>query len=114
MQQLDLPGHESSQQLKQPKFVKHDENKPRFDLIDADFELELAQLLEHGARKYAPRNWQLADPDEAVPRYTAALRRHLNASARGEVYDNDSGVSHLVCVACCSMFLRWFEREATS
>lgn len=92
-------------------FLKFDQNKPAFHLIDPEFEHELAKLLEHGARKYAPENWKNAKPEEAFPRYHAALRRHLNAWARGEEIDADSGLPHLICAACCAMFLRWFERK---
>jgi hypothetical protein len=94
-----------------PEFVKHDNGKLRFDLLDDAFEAEVAAVLTHGATKYADNNWQRANPSEAKARYYAAIRRHLSAWRRGEEIDPDSGQPHLACVACSVMFLRWFERE---
>jgi hypothetical protein len=91
-------------------FVKHDAGKLRFDLIDHRFERELAEVLTHGARKYADDNWKYAEPLEARRRYRAAYRRHENLWLDGEEFDTESGLPHLICMACCLMFLRWFER----
>lgn len=91
-------------------FKKFDKGKPRFDLIDPDFELELAEILTEGASKYGDENWKEADPCEGEARYYAALRRHLNAWSRGEDVDLESQKSHLAHAAACLMFLRHFER----
>lgn len=94
-----------------PSFIKHDSDKTRFDLIDHAFERELAEVLSHGAKKYAPKNWQQANPEEAKARYYAAMRRHMDAYLSGEEIDAESGCPHLICAACCIHFLRWFQRE---
>ncbi len=96
--------------MSEAAFVKHDQGKLRFDLLDHDFEAEIADVLTHGAVKYDPDNWKRATSLEAYDRYYAALRRHLLGWRRGEVIDPDSGKPHLACAACCLMFLRWFER----
>ena len=93
-------------------FRKDDAGKLRFDLIDHEFEAELAAVLTHGASKYADNNWQNAEPVEAKARYYAAFRRHVLAYLRGESIDPDSGCPHLVCAACSLLFLRWFERNS--
>lgn len=93
-------------------FVKNDSGKLRFDLLDDDFEAEIAAVLTHGATKYADNNWQRAEPAEAKARYYAAIRRHLHLWRKGEEIDADSGLPHLACIACSLMFLRWFERES--
>lgn len=92
-------------------FRKDDAGKPRFDLIDPLFEIELAEILAHGAVKYAANNWQRAVPSQARERYYAALRRHLAAWYAGEETDPDSGLPHLASVAFCTMALRWFDRQ---
>lgn len=92
-------------------FVKHDQDKLRFDLIDHEFEAELAAILTHGAKKYADDNWKKAEPTQAKRRYYAAFRRHILAYLRGEVIDPDSGQPNLACATCCLMFLRWFQRR---
>lgn len=92
-------------------FVKADAGKLRFDLVDHRFERELAEVLTHGAKKYADNNWKLANPAEAKARYRAALRRHYDLWMDGQEFDADSGCPHLACMTACLMFLRWFERE---
>lgn len=109
MQQLDLPGLESSDRLK--SFVKHDKNKTRFDLLDAEFLNFMAIVMTDGAAKYSAENWKLCD--EPMQRYYSALQRHLNAFARGERVDPESALSHLYHAACNIMMLAWFEREGT-
>jgi outer membrane receptor for Fe3+-dicitrate len=96
-------------------FVKHDDGKLRFDLLDHDFEAEIAGVLTHGASKYSDNNWQNARQNATVgaakARYYAAFRRHMLAWRRGEEIDPDSGQPHLACAACSLMFLRWYERN---
>lgn len=72
---------------------KDDTNKPRFDLIDPLVELQLAAVLEYGARKYGDENWRKL-PDLRA-RYLAASLRHLNSWRCGEELDPESGLPHL-------------------
>jgi hypothetical protein len=51
----------------------------------------------HGAAKYSPGGWQ--EVPEAEERYLDALYRHLQADARGEANDKDSGLTHLAHAA---------------
>lgn len=89
--------------------IKYDIGKARFDLIEPEFEEAIANILTMGADKYAPNSWQHVE--DGKNRYYAALRRHLNAWRKGEKIDQESGMSHLVHVACNVMFLMHFERE---
>jgi hypothetical protein len=51
-----------------------------------------AWVLKHGADKYGIRNWR---KDQIIlSTYVAALRRHTNAIARGELIDPESGLPH--------------------
>lgn len=72
---------------------KDDAGKARYDLIDVRALRELAVVLTHGARKYAPENWRKV-PD-ARARYYAATLRHLEAWRAGQETDPDSGLRHL-------------------
>lgn len=92
-----------------PGFVKHDDGKLRFDLIEPKFLEGLAAVLTHGAVKYRPNNWK--DCPGPYVRYYAALQRHLNAYAQGKTYDAESGFHHLYHAACCLMFLVYFDEE---
>jgi hypothetical protein len=59
-------------------------------------------VLDYGAKKYAPRNWELGMD---WGRMLAASLRHLFAWARGEDYDPESKLHHLAHAACCVLFL---------
>lgn len=89
--------------------LKYDEGKARFDLIEPEFEEDVALILTMGANKYAPNSWQ--NVEDGVNRYYAALRRHINAWRKGEKTDPESGMSHLAHAACNIMFLMHAERE---
>ena len=83
--------------------LKYDEGKPRFDLIDPNWELEVAKGVTHGAEKYSAYNWQNLPKEKII----AALRRHINAVERGELIDADSGLDHTTLASCELMFLHW-------
>lgn len=82
--------------------VKHDQGKPRMDLLDADALEGLAAVLTFGANKYAAHNWR---GGLAYSRLVAALLRHTFALLRGERIDPESGLPHIDHVGCCWMFL---------
>lgn len=90
--------------------IKHDADKPRFDLIPPRAEEMLAKVLTFGANKYAPGNWQHV-PD-AENRYIAAALRHINAQRIGEHSDPETGLPHLAHAMCCLAFvIELHERE---
>jgi hypothetical protein len=90
--------------------IKHDGDKPRFDLIPPRAEEMLARVLTFGAHKYAPGNWQHV-PD-AENRYIAAALRHINAQRIGEHSDPETGLPHLAHAMCCLAFvIELHERE---
>lgn len=90
--------------------LKDKANKPRVELIDPQFILELADVMGYGAEKYAPNSWQNVENPEDT--YYAAAMRHLLAYRMGEELDKESGKSHLLHAASNLMFLAHFEREA--
>jgi len=87
---------------------KFDDGKSRLDLIVPEWELEVGQVLEFGARKYADNNWQKVEGAEA--RYYAAARRHMLAYKMGETHDDDSGLTHIAHASTNLMFLHWFSK----
>ncbi len=87
----------------QPDGHKHDEDKPRWDLLPFAAAEAVVGVLTFGAQKYAPENWRFV-PD-ARRRYFAAALRHLVAYWRGERSDPESGRPHLAHAACCLLFL---------
>lgn len=83
--------------------TKCDAQKPAFDLIPPQAELELARVLEFGARKYSPDNWRRVP--NLRQRYTAAALRHINALRRGELRDPESGLLHAAHAMACLAFI---------
>lgn len=90
--------------------VKHDEGKPRMDLLPPEALKEIAEVLALGASKYSAHNWRMGF---AYSRLIAAALRHLFAWVGGENKDPESGKSHLAHAACCLMFLITFEQTNT-
>jgi hypothetical protein len=86
--------------------AKYDAGKARMDLIEPEFELGLAQVMTKGAETHGAYSWQTVP--NAEQRYLAALKRHTNAIARGELIDSESGEYHADHIAANAMFLRWF------
>lgn len=88
---------------------KADVGKPRLDLLPPAAVMEIAKVLEFGARKYAPDNWRKVEGWRW--RYTGAALRHLFAWMGGERADPESGIHHLAHAGCCVLFL--LEKEIT-
>jgi hypothetical protein len=85
---------------------KFDSDKIRMDLIPFAPLEEIAKVLSYGSKKYADNNWQQVP--EAIPRYEAAMLRHISAYKQGQVLDHETGLPHLAHAGCCLMFLLHF------
>ncbi len=83
-------------------FVKHDQSKPRLELLPPVAIGRVGEVLGHGAEKYSADNWRRVDDRR---RYLGATLRHLMAYAAGEDVDDDSGLPHLAHAACSVLFL---------
>lgn len=79
------------------KGVKHDQGKPRMDLLPMDGLLEIAKVLTFGATKYGDHNWEKGIE---FHRLRAAQMRHDAAVEMGELYDSESGLIHTAHKAC--------------
>jgi hypothetical protein len=91
--------------------VKHDNGKPRFDLIPPGPMREIAAVFEYGARKYSPDGWYRVE--DGFMRYLAAAYRHINARHRGEVLDPESGLPHLAHAVTSLLFLMEWDSQQT-
>ncbi|MBI0182092.1 hypothetical protein H3V11_09085 [Snodgrassella sp. W8158] len=82
--------------------IKHDNGKPRLDLVDPKWLTAVATVLGFGAEKYSDHNWR-----EGLnwSRLYAALQRHLTAFHSGEINDPESGFPHLAHASCNLMML---------
>lgn len=84
--------------------TKHDQEKPRMDLLDPEFLEGVASVLTFGAKKYSANNWRSGI---SYSRLIAAAYRHLGAIQKGEDTDGESSLPHVYHLACCIQFLSW-------
>ena len=88
--------------------VKHDQGKPRMDLLDRHALEQIAEVLGFGAEKYSAHNWR---GGIAMSRLLGAALRHIHAHNDGEDTDAESGLSHLAHAGCCLMFALRMEKD---
>ena len=90
-------------------------NKLPFSLLPVEWLAALTHLLEKGARKYGPRDFERGEfggePVKWLSRIDS-LQRHLNNWLAGETYDDETGAHNLVAVAFNAlMIMLWEVRE---
>lgn len=88
---------------------KYDSNKPRYSLLPTGTVLNVVQVLEYGAVKYEPDNWQHVP--SARTRYYDAAMRHIDDWWNGSEIDEESSLPHLAHAICCLLFLLWFDEQ---
>jgi hypothetical protein len=89
------------------KASRFNEDKPKWSLVHYESLVPMIRVLEFGAKKYAPFNWQ--KPMDLME-ILESMQRHLAALFDGEVYDKESGVSHMGHIQCNALFYN-FHRE---
>lgn len=87
---------------------KDDQGKLPYELLPSDAVESIVEILEFGAKKYEPRNWEKG---MAWSRPFSALMRHMWAWWRGEACDPETGKSHLAHAGCCILFLIAYEKR---
>ena len=88
---------------------KDDKNKVMIHLIDPDVIIGMGEVLTYGAKKYEPNTWQ--NVNDPINTHYSALMRHLLAWKNGEIYDKETGLSHIKHVLTNAMFLLYHERK---
>lgn len=89
------------------KGVKYDNGKLPMSLLPFESLEEISKVLDYGAKKYIENGWQTVP--NAIKRYEDAILRHFSAYKRGELKDEESGLTHISHMACNALFLVWFE-----
>ena len=84
------------------KFVKFDNEKIRYELLDPLMLEGISKVLTFGAKKYCDHNWIKCD---SVMRYFGAIMRHLWKWAFGYDNDDETRINHLYHAGCCLMFM---------
>jgi hypothetical protein len=88
--------------------VRFDQGKLPLHLVPPELEEEVAKVLEFGAKKYAPRNWEKGMDWSRVE---ASLRRHLLRWKMGEDIDPETGLLHVAHIATNAAFLIAYTRR---
>lgn len=87
---------------------KFDTGKLPLELISPTSLNAMAAVLAFGAKKYDARNWEKGI---AYSRIIGAIMRHTNAYLSGEVFDKETGLSHMAHVMTEAMFILHFEKH---
>lgn len=82
--------------------IKHDQDKPRMELLDPYAIEQLANVLTFGAKKYDSWNWSKGI---AYSRLIGSTLRHLFEFMRGVDIDPESKLPHMAHAFCNCMFL---------
>ena len=91
---------------------KDDGTKRRYSLLPSGTVNQVVSVLEYGAIKYAPDNWQKVP--NARTRYYDAAMRHIDAWWQGETLDDETQLPHLAHAVCCLLFLIWADSKSES
>lgn len=86
--------------------LKKDADKTPIELVPPELIFSVADVLDFGAKKYAPRGWE---EGMKWSRVFGALMRHMWDWWRGENFDPETGKSHLHHAGCCISFLIAYE-----
>jgi hypothetical protein len=105
---FDRAGNAPGLQTVLKEGTKADDGKVPYELLAPELLEGVSRVLLFGARKYAPRNWEMG---MAWGRVFGALMRHLWAWWRREETDVETGMSHLWHAGCCIMFLIAYEQR---
>jgi len=87
---------------------KHDQGKPRLELLPPHAVVELGYVLKFGAEKYGEFNYLKGT---GWSRFAGAALRHIYAWIRGEDNDPESGLPHLAHAAVSCMMIIEYQRR---
>jgi len=87
--------------MKFDKAIKHDQDKPRMELLSPAWIEGVARVMAFGAKKYEDHNWRKGFKSSRV---LGAALRHVFAYLGGEDLDPETGLSHLLHASCCLQF----------
>jgi hypothetical protein len=103
------PIHPAARARNRKCGAKFDAGKEAWELLPIGPVRQVVRVLTYGAGIYTADNWQRVP--RARDRYYAAALRHLTAWREGELVDPESKLPHLAHMACCALFLIWFDTQ---
>lgn len=89
---------------KEEKGLRSNNKKLKWSLVDYKALEPMVEVLEFGAKKYAPNNWKKGLP---VTEICESLLRHTYDFLNGEDKDEESQISNVGHILCNAMFLSY-------
>ena len=86
-----------------------EKRKPRWTLMPWEQLTEVCKVFTFGADKYSDWGWK--DVAVADQVYLDAAMRHISARLSGEIFDAESGHSHLSHAVCCLLAVMWHDNQ---
>ena len=81
--------------------LRYNTGKPKWSLVHMHSLVPMIRVLEYGALKYAPFNWQKPMKRDEV---LDSMQRHLAALIDGNELDDESGLTHIGHIMANAMF----------
>jgi len=104
-----IEGYKPIDKIKEEeKALRYNEGKRKWSLIDYPSLEEMVKVLEMGATKYAPFNWQKGLNREEL---LESAMRHMVALMNKEEVDQESGISHAGHIMCNMLFYIWMHNN---
>lgn len=82
--------------------MRFNSGKIQWSLVDFESLEPMVEVLEFGAKKYAPDNWKKGLPYKSV---IDSMMRHIVALSKGEEFDPESKLPHIGHIQCNALFL---------
>lgn len=93
--------------MQEKKGLRYNAGKRKWSLVHYESLEPMIEVLEFGAIKYEPFNWQKGlDKKEVLE----SLQRHLAKLFDGEEIDKESGLHHIGHIMCNAMFYSYFSK----
>jgi hypothetical protein len=94
--------------MPEQKGLRYNSGKRKWSLLHFKSLEPMIEVLEFGAKKYEPKNWQRGlDKSEVLE----SLQRHLASLFDGEDLDKESGIHHIGHIMCNAMFYSYFMQQ---
>ena len=90
------------------KALRYNSGKRQWSLVDFKSLEPMVEVLEFGAKKYAPDNWKKG---QSTKELCESMLRHMFAFMDGEDKDPESGTDHIGHAMCNLMFISHNHRE---
>ena len=97
--------------MKKQKGLRFNAGKQTYHLLPKSVYRAANRVMEMGAKKYAPRNWQNGGDMFTYSQLLNCIYRHLERMENGEDIDPESGQPHAAHVLCNLEFIEWYRRN---